>query len=221
MSRRFLILALPVAVAAAQQFQSNSVHVGDGEVSATYGPPRATAVVTGAPYSAERLQEYTPSPGEARAPSSSVIGRFARDSYGRTRSSIAYKAAPYWLTEIVDPVAGVAFLLDDQQKVAHRMALATPAAIPPMPARFTSQTLGTQTIDGVTAEGTRISGPLMIDTWKSPELKIDLAVRSSNGYSSRMINLSRNEPDPAFFRPPADYRVVDETEPFRMTIRTR
>jgi hypothetical protein len=50
-------------------------------------------------------------------------------------------------------------------------------------------------------------------------LKIDLLVRSSNGYSSRMINLSRSEPDPALFRPPADYRVVDESVPFPMTIR--
>ena len=219
MSRRFLILALPFALAEAQQFPSSSLHVGNGEVRAIYGPPRATTVVTGAPYSAERLQEYTPKPGESRAPSSNVIGRFARDTQGRTRSSIAYKAAPYWLTEIVDPVAGVAFLLDDQNKVAHRMTLTMPDAIPPAPARFATQSLGTMSIDGVTAEGTRISGPLTIDTWKSPELKIDLVVRSSNGYSSRMINLSRSEPDPALFRPPADYRVVDESAPFPMTIR--
>jgi hypothetical protein len=178
--------------------------------------------VTAAPYSADQWQEYAP--GGTVPPRGGIIGHFARDSQGRTGSSVAYKAAPYWLTEIFDPVAGVALLLDDQAKVAHRMAV-QPAPDPQQPpaarSGVTSQPLGTQLIDGVTAEGTRVSSVLTIETWKSPELQVDLVRRSSNGYSSRLINLSRTEPDPALFRSPADYRVVDETAPFPMTIRTR
>ena len=79
--------------------------------------------------------------------------------------------------------------------------------------------LGTQSIEGVTVEGTRVTGPLTIETWTSPELKVDLIVRSSNGYSSKLIHLTRTEPDPALFRPPDDYRVVDDAAPFPMTIR--
>lgn len=224
MFRPFLVLELTLGVAAsAQQFPSSSLHVQDGQVTAIYGPARDGPVVTGAPYSADQLQDYTPA-GATSPSASGIIGHFARDGQGRTRSSIAYKPAPYWLTEIFDPVAGVAFLLDDQAKVAHRMAVQpAPAPHQPVATRFavTSQSLGTQMIDGVLAEGTRVSSAQTVETWRSAELKIDLITRSSNGYSSRLINLRRNEPDPALFRPPADYRVVDETKPFSMTIRTR
>ncbi len=34
----------------------------------------------------------------------------------------------------------------------------------------------------------------------------------------KMSQLTRTEPDPALFRPPADYNIVDETAPFRMTV---
>lgn len=224
MLRRFLILELGLAlVVSAQQFPSNSVEVQDGQVTAIYGPARYALVVTGAPYSADQLQEYAP-PGDASLSRSGIIGHFARDSQGRTRRSLAFKPAPYWLTEIFDPVAGIAILLDDQAKVAHRMAV-QPVPVPDQQAaansRLPTEALGTRQIDGVAAEGTRDSGVLVMETWKSPELKIDLLRRSSNGYTTRLINLSRNEPDPALFRPPADYRVVDETKPFSMTIRTR
>jgi hypothetical protein len=224
MFRRFVTLALIfVPASSAQQFPASSMQVRDGQVTAIYGPPRAEPVISAAPYSADELQEYTP-PGETVPSRSGIIGHFARDSQGRTRTSRAFKAAPFWLTEIFDPIAGAGILLDEQAKVAHRMVV-QPAPAPHQPvaprSEVSSQSLGTRSIEGWIAEGTRVSGILTIETWKSPELKIDLVTRSSNGYGSRLINLSRAEPDPALFRPPADYRVVDETAPFSMTVRTR
>ena len=108
----------------------------------------------------------------------------------------AYKPAPIWLTEIFDPVAGVAYLLDDQKKVAHRMPL------PPAAASTASQP----------------APNLTIETWESPELKLTLVTKSSNGYTGRLTNLSRNLPDSALFRPPSDYKVVDESAPFPMAV---
>ena len=69
----------------------------------------------------------------------------------------AYKPAPIWLTEIFDPVAGVAYLLDDQKKIAHRMPLPPAAATTASPAnsRATIEKLGSQTIEGVLVEGKR------------------------------------------------------------------
>ena len=218
---RFVLLAFTFALTApAQQLPTSSLQVHDGLVSFTYVPPRAAPALTGAPYSADELQEYLP-PGSDAPPRAAIIGHFARDTKGRTRSTRAYKAANYWLTEIFDPVAGVAILLDEDARVAHRMTVQPAPPIPPRPG-IARQSLGTEWIEGVAAEGTRLSsGPLTLETWTSPELKLDLVTRSSNGYTTRLINLSRTEPDPAVFQIPADYRVIDENAPFAMTVKIR
>ena len=203
--------------------------VKDHEVSLVVGPPRSAPIVTGAPYSADEVQDYVPPDGSSSARTGVVIGHFSRDSQGRSRMERAYQA-PIWLTEIFDPVAGVAYLLDDQKKVAHRMPL--PPAAPTSasePARpgTTVDRLESQPIEGVSAEGKRTvfaspagSGraPMTVETWESPGLKLTLVTKSSNGYSSRLSNLNRTEPDASLFRPPSDYTVVDEKDPFPMTV---
>jgi hypothetical protein len=79
--------------------------------------------------------------------------------------------------------------------------------------------LGEKYVEGTLVRGKRSTGALTIDTWESPELKVQLLTISSNGYSSRLINLSRAEPDPALFQPPAGYKVIDHSEPFPMKLR--
>src|SRR5260370_12040082 len=110
----------------------------------------------------DEVQDSTPPDGNL-SPRSNVIGHFARDAQGRTRMERAYKPAPIWLTEIFDPVGGVAYLLDDQKKVDHRMPLPPAPAPSPPPAnpRATTERLDSQAIEGVTADGTRtvFAGP--------------------------------------------------------------
>jgi hypothetical protein len=91
-----------------------------------------------------------------------------------------------------------------------------------------SQDLGTQVMEGVTVQGTRrtITWPVgsmgndrplvtSTETWTSPELKAIVLSKTNDPRSGestvRLTNISRNEPDPALFRPPADYSVVDES----------
>lgn len=218
-----------VTAASAQRFSSSSWNVKDHEVTAIFGPPKTAPILTGAPYSADEVQEYRPPDGRSDA-RIGVIGHFARDSQGRTRMARAYKPAPIWLTEIFDPVAGVAYLLDDQKKIAHRMPLPpAPAASPPAAEdpRTTIEKLGSQQLEGVLAEGIRrefrksgTSGPpvMTVETWESPELKLTLLIKSSNGYTSRLTNVNRSEPSPSLFQPPHDYSVVDDLGPFPMAV---
>ncbi|MGO9261584.1 MAG: hypothetical protein ACLQU1_35565 [Bryobacteraceae bacterium] len=162
------------------------------------------AAVTGAPYSADQVQEHTGTTGTY------AIGHFFRDSEGRTRTESALKSSPAWRIEILDPVAGVAYVLDDKNKVAHRTRTQATAPRRYAPPHATIENLGTQVIEGVLAEGTRTSTPaLIIETWDSVELKVNMLTKSSNGYTSKLVNLRRADPDPALFRPPADYTVVD------------
>jgi len=215
--KRTIALAVFLSGAAlAQEFSSTNVRVGATEVSGIYGPPRPAPVFTGAPYSTEQVLEYN---GDRN-----VIGRFARDSQGRTRAERALKVGPYWRTTIADPVAGIAYLLDDTAKVAHRMALPPydPATARPPIAGPNDENLGERVVDGLRLSGRRVNGrAFSIEIWRSEDLQLEVITRSSNGYGGHLEKLSRAEPDPALFRPPADYRVVDEPAPFPMTIRLK
>ena len=100
---------------------------------------------------------------------------------------------------------------------------------------FSSEPLGFHVIQGVLAEGTRRTTtypagmvgndrPITVvaETWTSPELKVVVLSRTLDPRSGegvmRLENISRAEPDPALFRVPADYQIVDETGPFTIKI---
>jgi hypothetical protein len=115
--------------------------------------------------------------------------------------------------------------------------------LPPNPAATASSTvsarphpeisheaLGTQTIEGITAEGTRITTTypegfmgndrpitVMSETWTSPDLKVILMSKVSdprNGESTtRLTNISQTDPDPSLFEVPPGYSTVDEQPP--------
>jgi hypothetical protein len=89
-----------------------------------------------------------------------------------------------------------------------------------------TESLGTQTIEGVSAEGTRSTItipageigntlPLEIinETWHSPELQTMLMTRHRDPRSGettyRLTNLSRSEPDRSLFEVPAGYTVQE------------
>lgn len=91
----------------------------------------------------------------------------------------------------------------------------------------TTESLGNQVIEGVMVEGRKTTTTFPIgmmgndrpmvgvsEYWYSPELKIAVLSKDSDpryGESTiRLQNISRSEPDPALFRAPADYQVIDE-----------
>jgi len=88
--------------------------------------------------------------------------------------------------------------------------------------------LGTQTLEGVPAKGTKITRtipagaagndlPIVIttETWFSPDLKILLMSKSNDprmGESTyKLTNLVRSEPDPSLFQLPPDYKIKDQS----------
>ena len=184
-------------------------------------PQQQVSAVLFAPYSADQVQEYTRTLENGTSTTiTNVIGHFFRDSQGRTRTESALKSSATWRIEILDPLAGVAYALDEKNKVAHRTRAQAAAPGRNAPPQMTTEKLGTQLIDGVLVEGMRMSRTLpsrdglpatfTIETWDSVELKVNMLTKSSNGYTSRLVNLRRADPDPALFRPPADYTVVDQ-----------
>ncbi|HVG36021.1 MAG TPA: hypothetical protein VM911_23410 [Pyrinomonadaceae bacterium] len=92
------------------------------------------------------------------------------------------------------------------------------------------ESLGKQTIEGVEAEGTRITltipagkigneRPIEIVTerWYSPELQTVVLSRNNDPFMGesvyRLTNISRNEPARSLFEIPADYKIKDVPMP--------
>jgi hypothetical protein len=235
----FFVSAIFIGAAPMAKFPMLSMSVGVHEATMVFGAPRATPSVTGAAYSADEVLEYTKTlPDGAHKKQSSVVGHLFRDSQGRTRVEKLLKAAPIWTTEIFDPVEGLAYILDDQQKIVHRMVIQPPQPQPVathqgvVVPQTTTEKLGTRTIQGISAEGTRTTmtvpagaehnghpTALTVETWDSQELQVTVLTRSSNGYTDTLTNLSRVEPDPTQFHPPAHYTVVDDKDSFTMKVK--
>ena len=212
------------------------------------------AAIKGAPYSAEQSIEHVQTLADGTHIKQPNNGqKMWRDSEGRTRTErpmnygMQADAPTFAVVEIRDPVAGFSYVLDDTNKIAHRVALAPPpaprqrtATTATRPASVNSlsgpEKLGSKNIEGVIAEGTRFSNTIPIgaqgndrpmtttnESWFSQELKaMVLSVFSDprNGETTtRLFNISRSEPDPSLFMPPADYTVVDEKDSFTITIK--
>lgn len=97
------------------------------------------------------------------------------------------------------------------------------------------ESLGSRVIEGVLAEGKGTSTTYPVgamgndrpftttyEVWTSPELKVMILSKNSDPRTgeniTRLINLSRAEPDPGLFKVPAGYQIVDETGPFTIKI---
>ena len=117
--------------------------------SATMPPPRAAMLgmhlednmdvtpVTGAPFCAAVSTEHTQSFADGNRIHTAENSNICRDSDGRTRRDARLNllgagpqsAAPKLIT-ILDPVAGVRYMLDSENKVAHKMTLPLPGSAP-------------------------------------------------------------------------------------------
>jgi hypothetical protein len=93
--------------------------------------------------------------------------------------------------------------------------------------QFTNEDLGTQAIEGVTAQGRRSTTTYPIgafgndrpivttnETWTSQELRMTVLSKNSDPRSgentTRLTHISRAEPEPGLFQPPPDYKIEEE-----------
>jgi hypothetical protein len=129
-------------------------------VTVTFYAPRGlpAPTVTGAPYSADQVKENVQTlAGGTHVTQTRSTSHIIRDSRGRTRTErLITRDANGWslgVTEIRDPVEGLYWILDQQNKVAHRFA--TPSA--PAPAAVTRPAATPQAQDG-TPKPKHVSG---------------------------------------------------------------
>ena len=204
--------------------------------------------VKGAPFSATATSETT-----STLQDGSVIHRTSqvsmyRDSQGRSRHEATFtgfgpltaSGTPKKMVMISDPVAGVHIMLDDEQKVAHQSALhvhggnsANAQSTPSIEGKMQKEeaagllkreSLGTQTINGIVAEGTRTTHiipagqignekalQVVSERWYSVDLQIVLKSTRTDPRTGTttytVTSIQRTEPAATLFAVPAGYSV--------------
>lgn len=195
--------------------------------------------VTGAPYSATSVTESVQVLSDGNRITHSNSSNVYRDSQGRTRVEQTVGAiGPFAAssdapkrTYIHDPVAGAQYVLDASTRTATKMKTWSgnrPEHHPPSSSDAKTEALGTQTIEGVQAQGTRTTitipagkfgndQPMQIvhETWYSPDLQLVVLSKHTDPrmgeHTYRLTNINRSEPAKALFDVPADYTVTERS----------
>jgi hypothetical protein len=157
-----------------------------------------------------------------------------RDSQGRTRIEVFQDddskrnngGKPDWVNLYI-PLRRLFIQLFPGQRTASVMTYSVPVPTHGQDlGKTTTESLGERLINGVSAEGTRITrvipfsggrGPDIVDVeekWVMPDLKITVIAKDTTSTNpgeettTEVRELDRSEPDPALFEIPTDYKVV-------------
>lgn len=202
----------------------------------------AGKTVTGAPFTATVTTEVTHVLADGNKIQRTINGTIARDSQGRTRREMAFPAlallAPAGNTPkdtvfINDPVAGKSYMLRPDAKEATEFpahagrkggkGLGALGFGKRFQSEETTTSLGTQIINGVSAQGTRITRtipageignerPIVMTTerWYSPDLQIYVLTKRSDPLIGDTVmqftKIQRQEPEVPI-QVPADYTI--------------
>lgn len=209
-------------------------------------------VVKNQPYAADGATETTQTLADGTRIHQQSSYRIYRDSEGRQRRETPNDV---WIS---DPVANASYVLNTGAHTARRMELGRAVASVNGPVQgkpfffvesgaggysytiaqpaseksenLKTESLGTQVMEGVTAEGTRTTTtipegsigndrPLQImsERWYSPELQLAVMTRHVDPRNGETVfhltNIRRSEPDPSLFQAPAgEYRISQGKE---------
>jgi hypothetical protein len=198
------------------------------------------ATVTGAPFSAVEVTVHQQTLANGNVIQRQEQVNLFRDSQGRVREETTWAGngqGSRTMVTIVDPVAQVVRRVNPQAKTVSEMAMRQPPAgthsagtargpaLREASADVVKEDLGTQTLNGAAAAGTRMTRtipagamgnaqPIQVvrETWVSSDLKVPVMIKTSDprfGTTvTQLTNLTRTEPDASLFQAPADYTVT-------------
>jgi hypothetical protein len=218
-------------------------------------------VVTGAPFSAVAVTETTQTLADGNHIARKTQTNLFRDSQGRVRREVTLEAfGPLAASgqmksfvSINDPVAGTHYVLHPDTKTAEqlpgpggRIGAAIKGHIEGKlhahvqeavaEGTLAKEDLGTQTMEGVSAQGTRFTHvipageignekPITVvrEVWYSNDLQMVLMTKRSDprfGETTYTLsNLQRSEPDTSLFKVPSDYTVTQGPGPGKVLMR--
>jgi len=200
----------------------------------------ANKVVQGSPYSAQAVTTFTQTLANGDHIQRTTTASVARDSQGRTRTERSFGAIGALsagpgagrTVMIFDPVAGKSYVLDPTSKTVRSTEIpaARTANAKARPARnlasAKTEDLGTQVIQGITAQGTRVTRAIpagqegnekeidiVTEIWHSADLQAVVMSKTSDpryGDSVyQLTGITRTEPDASLFAVPSDYTLKE------------
>ena len=207
-----------------------------------FGEGLENKVVTGAPMSGDLVVTRDTTLADGTHIHNQTQTKIYRDADGRVRREIEFElntpatgAAKRTMIVITDPVAGKRYMLNQQNKTAHVMPLRAfkhgqgspsdgEAGPKPDNASVNREQLGTKTINGLQAEGTRITKTIAVgaigndkpiqvvtERWTSSDLQLPLTTTHTDPMMGTMTttltNINRAVPDSSLFQVPSDYKT--------------
>ncbi len=200
--------------------------------------------VIGAPFSATFSTSTSQTLADGNKIQRNSTGSVARDSQGRMRRDMTLPPGPWSDTEktpphvifINDPVAGANYILKVDEKTGTKFTPPADRRRPadaPAPADgnapedkdVVTTSLGTQAINGVSADGTRTTrtipagaignaNPIQItvEKWYAPSLQLYVMIKRSDPRSGdsvfQLTGIQTSEPAANLFQVPADYTIT-------------
>jgi len=206
-----------------------------------FGEGLENKVVTGVPMSGDLVVTRDTTLADGNHIHTQTTTRIYRDAEGRVRREITFAlntpatgAAQRSMIVITDPVGGKRYVLNPQNKIAHVMPLHPPkhgqgpqppdgeTGAKPDQGNVTRQQLGTKTINGFQASGTRVTrtipagkigndNPIVVVTerWYSTDLQLPVTTAHTDPMmgtvTTNLTNITRAAPDASLFQVPSDY----------------
>jgi hypothetical protein len=204
--------------------------------------------VTGAPLTAVLVVTRDTTLADGNKIHNESQSKVYRDAEGRVRRELAVDlATPATgrvnrdVIMINDPVAGKRYMLNPDSKTAHTVprrgprhenknadqsgsATAEGAGGPAGPGNVTKEQLGTKIVNGVQAEGVRVTRTIpagaigndkpievVTERWYSADLQMAVMTTHTDPMmgtvTAKMVSVVRGDPDPGLFQVPSDYRL--------------
>jgi len=203
--------------------------------------PGSRTPITGAPYSGVQNVQIQQTLATGNQINRQETTKVFRDGQGRVRMEHTMTdpaGQTHTMIGIFDPVAGFHYTLNPADKTAVKMPMPTggqgrqgpPAGRGPRAGQVQTDDLGTQTINGLVATGTRVTEtvpagaignqqPIQIvrETWISTALKVPVQIKTTDprfgNTTMQLTGVVQAEPDPSLFQVPADYTVTTRQQP--------
>ncbi len=192
-----------------------------------------SATVAGAPYSGVESTQMQQTLQNGNQISRQEQAKVYRDSQGRVRTERTNtppgSTTPHTRITIMDPVASVIYELNPDSKTYFKMAVTAPPNPPTAPPKrepavgdVQTQDLGTQSVNGLAATGTRTTHTIpagaignqqaiqiVREVWTSTALKVPVSIKTTDprfGTTTfQLTGVVQSEPDAALFQVPSDY----------------
>jgi len=197
--------------------------------------------ITGSPLSGDIVTSRDTTLADGNRIHNESTTKVYRDAQGRVRRDVGVDLATpatgnvkRSMVVISDPPAGKRYMLNPDNKTAREMPMHGPKhqgeehmkamGGPAEPGPITKEQMGTKSVNGIQAEGVRVTRTIpagaigndkpievVTERWYSTDLQIAVMTVHTDPMmgtvTTKLVNVTRGDPDASLFQVPSDYKV--------------